>query len=215
MSLLKFFGLGSKPTPQPIAPKGPLGLGKDSLVCIDQDLNMLFDGVTEVAIPSAQACVSDGVVDLGQSTWLTRLYLDDEDYWVQLLSSGSRNSEPDAIVLFNYLSCVSVNSEAELKDLAGPSSNVGLPTYTHNGKTYEREWGAADGQTELIELIEQVTTANEFYDVKHRSMLYTRETGLSDRKEFLLFSVEEDHEGGISFSTSLGITLNTTDLKSI
>jgi hypothetical protein len=44
-------------------------------------------------------------------------------------------------------------------------------------------------------------------------MLYVREIGLTDRREFLLFSVEEDAEGTISLSTSLGVSLYTTDLN--
>ena len=36
-----------------------------------------------------------------------------------------------------------------------------------------------------------------------------------DRREFLLFSVEEDAEGTISLSTSLGISLYTTDLTTL
>ncbi len=46
-------------------------------------------------------------------------------------------------------------------------------------------------------------------------MLYARDTGLTDRREFLLFSVEEDAEGTISLSTSLGISLYTTDLTAL
>jgi hypothetical protein len=44
-------------------------------------------------------------------------------------------------------------------------------------------------------------------------LFHARETGLTDRREFLLFSVEEDAEGTISLSTSLGISLYTTDLN--
>jgi hypothetical protein len=46
-------------------------------------------------------------------------------------------------------------------------------------------------------------------------MLYARETGLTERREFLLFSVEEDAEGTVSLSTSLGMSLYTTDLSII
>jgi hypothetical protein len=46
-------------------------------------------------------------------------------------------------------------------------------------------------------------------------MLYARDTGLTDRRELLLFSVEQDEEGTVSLSTSLGISLYTTDLSAI
>ena len=62
---------------------------------------------------------------------------------------------------------------------------------------------------------EQVTSPEATYNVEHRSMLYARDTGLTDRREFLLFSVEEDAEGTISLSTSLGISLYTTDLTTL
>ena len=62
-------------------------------------------------------------------------------------------------------------------------------------------------------LSEHLKNPDESYSIEHRSMLYARETGLTDRREFLLFSVEEDAEGTISLSTSLGISLYTTDLN--
>jgi hypothetical protein len=42
-------------------------------------------------------------------------------------------------------------------------------------------------------------------------MLYARDTGLPARREFLLFSVEEDEHGALTFTTSLGVTLLPTD----
>ena len=108
---------------------------------------------------------------------------------------------------------VTISSEAELRRLAGPQSLIGLPTYTHNGVEYTREWGTESGQTELVALSEQLKNPDESYSIEHRSMLYARETGLTNRREFLLFSVEEDAEGTISLSTSLGISLYTTDFN--
>ncbi|MNG40400.1 hypothetical protein D3C84_1289670 [compost metagenome] len=57
-----------------------------------------------------------------------------------------------------------------------------------------------------------MSNPDETYRIEHHSMLYARDTGLTNRREFLLFSVEEDAEGSISLSTSLGISLYTTDL---
>jgi hypothetical protein len=64
-----------------------------------------------------------------------------------------------------------------------------------------------------VALSERLSNPDESYSIEHRSMLYARKTGLTDRREFLLFSVEEDAEGTISLSTSLGISLYTTDLN--
>ena len=192
---------------------GPLGLALGKEVMFDTTLKLLLDGNTTVVIPGAQQIWSAGTVDLGQSTWLSRYYMNDEDYWLQVHTTGDIAGQIESVILFNYLSYVTINSEAELSRLAGPQSLIGLPTYNHNGVEYTREWGTEAGQTELVALSEHLKNPNESYSIEHRSMLYARETGLTDRREFLLFSVEEDAEGTISLSTSLGISLYTTDLN--
>lgn len=194
---------------------GPLGLASGKGVMFDSTLKLLLDGNSAVVIPGSQQIWSMGVVDLGQSSWLSRYYMNDEDYWLQAHTSGDVAGQVESVILFNYLSYVTINSEAELRRLAGPESLIGLPTYNHNGVEYTREWGTEAGQTELVVLSEAVSNPDESYSVEHRSMLYARDTGLTDRREFLLFSVEEDAEGAISLSTSLGISLYTTDLNTL
>ena len=192
---------------------GPLGLALGKEVMFDTTLKLLLDGNTTVVIPGAQQIWSAGAVDLGQSNWLSRYYMNDEDYWLQVHTTGDIAGQIESVIPFNYLSYVTINSEAELSRLAGPQSLIGLPTYNHNGVEYTREWGTEAGQTELVALSEHLKNPDESYRIEHRSMLYARETGLTDRREFLLFSVEEDAEGTISLSTSLGISLYTTDLN--
>ena len=192
---------------------GPLGLASGKQVMFDATLKLLLDGNSAVVIPANQQIWSLGIVDLGQSNWLSRAYMNDEDYWLQVHTSGDVAGQVESVILFNYLSYVTINSEAELRRLAGPESLIGLPTYTHDGVEYTREWGTEAGQTELVMLSERVSNPDESYNVEHRSMLYARDTGLTDRREFLLFSVEEDAEGTVSLSTSLGISLYTTDLN--
>ncbi|MCP2224455.1 MULTISPECIES: DUF2491 family protein [Pseudomonas] len=192
---------------------GPLDLALGKGVMFDTTLKLLLDGNTTVTIPGSQQIWSNGTVDLGQSTWLSRYYMNEEDYWLQVHTTGEIAGQVESVILFNYLSYITISSEAELRRLAGPQSLIGLPTYTHNGVEYTREWGTEDGQTELVALSEQLKNPEESYGIEHRSMLYARETGLTDRREFLLFSVEEDAEGTISLSTSLGISLYTTDLN--
>ncbi|WP_213941531.1 DUF2491 family protein [Pseudomonas sp. dw_612] len=194
---------------------GPLGLAQGKGVMFDTTLKLLLDEKTVVTIPGSQQIWSVGTVDLGQSTWLSRYYMNDEDYWLQVHTTGDIAGQVESVILFNYLSYVTITSEAELRRLAGPQSLIGMPTYTHNGVEYTREWGTENGQTELVPLSEHVSNPDESYTVAHRSMLYARDTGLTDRRELLLFSVEEDAEGTISLSTSLGISLYTTDLNTI
>lgn len=194
---------------------GPLGLASGKQVMFDATLKLLLDGNSTVVIPGSQQIWSLGIVDLGQSNWLSRCYMNDEDYWLQVHTSGDIAGQVESVILFNYLSYVTINSEAELRRLAGPESLIGLPTYTHDGVQYSREWGTEAGQTELVALSERVSNPDESYNIEHRSMLYARDTGLTDRREFLLFSVEEDAEGAVSLSTSLGISLYTTDLNTL
>ncbi|AZV29270.1 hypothetical protein CT157_25670 [Pseudomonas syringae] len=192
---------------------GPLGLAQGKAIRFDTTLGLLLDGSTSVRVPDAQAIWSAGWIDLGQSNKLHRYYLNDEEFWVQIHVTG--DDQIESVTLFNYVSYVTVNSDAELQRLAGPNSQIGLPTYRHEGVEYTREWGTERGQTELVPLTEQVINPDESYTINHHSMLYARETGLTDRRELLLFSVEQDEEGTVSLSTSLGISLYTTDLSTI
>lgn len=192
---------------------GPLGMAQGKGVRFDTTLALLLDGSTSVRVPFDQAVWSAGWVDLGQSNKLHRYYMNDEDFWVQIHVTGENQIE--SVTLFNYLSYVTVNSDAELQRLAGPNSQIGLPGYTHEGVAYTREWGTEQGQTELVPMTEHVVNPDESYTINHHSMLYARDTGLTDRRELLLFSVEQDEEGTVSLSTSLGISLYTTDLSAI
>ncbi|WP_207864565.1 DUF2491 family protein [Pseudomonas sp. 58(2021)] len=205
--------LGTGSTPAREAASGPLGLAQGKAIRFDTTLALLLDGSTSVRVPDAQAIWSAGWIDLGQSNKLYRYYLNNEDFWLQVHVTG--DDQIESVTLFNYLSYVTVNSDAELQRLAGPNSLIGLPAYTHDGVSFTREWGTERGQTELVPLTEQVINPDESYTIEHHSMLYARETGLTDRRELLLFSVEQDEEGTVSLSTSLGISLYTTDLSTI
>jgi hypothetical protein len=199
--------------PTPTVASGPLGMAQGKAVRFDTTLALLLDGSTTVRVPFDQAIWSHGWVDLGQSNKLHRYYMNDEDFWLQIHVTG--DDQIESVTLFNYLSYVTVNSDAELQRLAGPNSSIGLPTFTHEDVEYTREWGTEQGQTELVPMTEQVVNPDESYTIEHHSMLYARETGLTDRRELLLFSVEQDEEGTVSLSTSLGISLYTTDLSTI
>jgi hypothetical protein len=87
-----------------------------------------------------------------------------------------------------------------------------MPYYALEGTEYARQWGSEEGQTELVPLMEQVTNPDGAYTVSHNSMLYARDMGLTNRREFLLFSVEEDQDGNVSLTTAVGVSLQLTDI---
>ncbi|MGQ3821817.1 YjfK family protein [Pseudomonas alliivorans] len=191
----------------------PLGLASGRMLCLDSSLKMLLDGHSYVVIPGDEKVWSVGRIDLGQSMALQRFYLDNEDYFLQVVTNGPAPEDIQDIILFGYYSASPITSKDELLRLTGPASKIGLPTYEHEGEVFERQWGTETGQTELTPLDEDVVSPDGAYRVKHLSMLYARETGLINRREFLLFSVEEDEEGKITLTTAVGVTLQSTDIN--
>ncbi|MEE4995566.1 YjfK family protein [Pseudomonas alliivorans] len=191
----------------------PLGLASGRMLCLDSSLKMLLDGHSYVVIPGDEKVWSVGRIDLGQSMALQRFYLDNEDYFLQVVTNGPAPEDIQDIILFGYYSASPITSKDELLRLTGPASKIGLPTYEHEGEMFERQWGTETGQTELTPLDEDVVSPDGAYRVKHLSMLYARETGLINRREFLLFSVEEDEEGEITLTTAVGVTLQSTDIN--
>ncbi|MCI3912667.1 MULTISPECIES: YjfK family protein [Pseudomonas] len=191
----------------------PLGLASGRMLCLDTSLKMLLNGHSYVVIPGDEKVWSVGRIDLGQSMALQRFYLDNEDYFLQVVTNGPAPEDIQDIILFGYYSASPITSKDELLRLTGPASKIGLPTYEHEGEVFERQWGTEPGQTELTPLDEDVVSPDGAYRVKHLSMLYARETGLINRREFLLFSVEEDEEGEITLTTAVGVTLQSTDIN--
>ncbi|MEE4819436.1 YjfK family protein [Pseudomonas alliivorans] len=191
----------------------PLGLASGRMLCLDSSLKMLLDGHSYVVIPGDEKVWSVGRIGLGQSMALQRFYLDNEDYFLQVVTNGPAPEDIQDIILFGYYSASPITSKDELLRLTGPASKIGLPTYEHEGEVFERQWGTETGQTELTPLDEDVVSPDGAYRVKHLSMLYARETGLINRREFLLFSVEEDEEGEITLTTAVGVTLQSTDIN--
>jgi hypothetical protein len=203
-------------TPLAAAPAlNAFGLGSGRMLDLDNSLKLMLNGHSELVVPDEEVVWSVGQVDLGQSIRLLRFYFEDADYWMQVMMNGPAAEDVQDIILFGYSSVDTITSEAELKRLVGPESTVGMPVFEHDGWQYERQWGSEAGQTELTPLTETVTSPDGSYKVEHLSMLYARDTGLVDRREFLLLSVEEDEEGNVSLTTSVGVTLQSTDFTVI
>lgn len=186
----------------------PFGLRSGSNFTPAHSLKPLLHGISELQVPGPEAVWAIGEVDLGQSVRLLRFYLDNEDYWLQVLMNGA---VPGDIVLFGYHSAVPVHDQAHLQRLTGSVPKAGMPIFEHEGSLYSRQWGREAGLAEWVALCEAVTSPEARYRIQHRSMLYVRDTGLPGRREFLLLSVEEDEHGALTYTTSLGITLFPTD----
>ncbi|MGV8919432.1 MAG: DUF2491 family protein [Pseudomonas sp.] len=219
MSRLKrFLGLetpkpSDKSTGFPDAGELPLSLSLGRMICLDRSLKLLLAGETDLVVPDDEKIWAIGTVELGQAKRLVRIYLDNEDYYVLFVMDGPRADDIEEIILFGYHEVHTVASKSELLRLVGPGSKIGLPHYELEGAQYTRQWGDEDGQTEMTPMTEQVVNADKSYSVSHNSILYARDLGLTNRREFLFFSTEEDQEGNVSLSTAVGVTLQITDIK--
>ncbi|WP_462378813.1 DUF2491 family protein [Pseudomonas sp. Marseille-QA0892] len=218
MSKLKrWLGLEAPLPPRSTAPTAlpdePLGLASGRMVCLDASLSTLLEGHSHVVLPGDEAIWAVGTIELSPSATIKRYYFDNEDYFLQVLMNGPRDSDIEAITLFGYYQSTPINSKDELLRLAGPNSRIGMQVYNLEGEEYGRQWGTEDGQTELVPLYESVVSPEAQYAVQHQSMLYAREIGLLNRRELLLFSVEEDEEGSIALTTAVGVTLQITDFQ--
>lgn len=209
-------------TNKPVTPEehNPLRIKLGSIIGMGDQFRLLTAGSSEVRGIAAESPVEGkGVIDLGDGYRLHRFYTNDVDVMLQVRTSGYDDNHVEEVILFNYLGCQTVNTEQELQRLAGASSPIGLPTYQHNDKTFNRVWGSEPGQTDLIRMIEKVKNPDAAYDVQHLSMLYSRETDLSERTEFLLFSVEETREPNgertVQISTCVGLTVFANDINVI
>jgi hypothetical protein len=217
---LKLLFKSKDEAPQLPQSKAPLDLRLGAMASMDSAFSMLTSGISNVrGFGRDQEVCAKGLINLGQGVNLHRFYLEDEDFMLQVRTSGGDDNYVEEVILFNYDSLVTINTPQELARLAGRGSLIGLPTYQFGDQTYQRTWGTEPGMAELVQFNEQVVSNDEPYTVQHLSMLYTREIDLKGRTEFLLFSVEETEgeNGGLAtqLSTAIGITLFANDIKVI
>jgi hypothetical protein len=207
--------------PEPVSSSQyPLNVDINRFIAIDQVTLDLIRDKTKFLVPTLneQQISAIGQIDLGQGMTLYRIYLDDGVTWIQFACSGGITLDSiDEVSVFSYNNNEIPTTDAQLSRLVGPSSAVGLPTYSYDNATYERVWGSEEGQTELVPYTEFVRNEQgEEYEVQHSAMLYSRNLENTKRNELVVISVEEcEGENGnrdISVTTSVGVTLQTTDL---
>lgn len=216
--LKQMLGLEAPNTSKPIegmptSAELPLGLAVGRMICFKSYLKGLLAGETDIVVPDDDKVVSIGTLDAGGGTRLVRIYLDNEDYFVQFVMTGPRADDIADIILFGYHDVKTLASKTELLRLIGPQSKIGMPFYELEGAEYMRQWGTEDGQTEMTPLTEKLVSEDGAYSVYHDCVLYARDLDLTNRREFLFLSAETDEPGNISLSTAVGVTLLITDIS--
>lgn len=203
------------PAPRTALPPEPLKLRRGGFLEIDPlPYRMLHERANFELGQSAQPIAARGLVDLNR-TWLHRYYLDDDETWLQVKTDGGTDdASVSECILWQYWDVKTPANLGELKEIAGPASEIGRPTYEVGAFLYQRVWGASRGQTELIPFVEQVFDRSDTvasFSCQHYAMLYRRRIDDSARQEYVLISVEESPQS-LDVATSIGVDVNPADL---
>ncbi|MGH8261766.1 MAG: DUF2491 family protein [Steroidobacteraceae bacterium] len=203
------------PAPPRAAPPEPLKLRRGGFLEIDPLPFRMLSGRANFELgQSAQPIATRGVVDL-QGNWLHRYYLDDDETWLQVKTDGGTDdANVSECIVWQYWDTKTPANLTELRGIAGPASAIGLPTYEVGAFLYQRVWGVARGQTELVPFVEQVFDRSDTvpsFSCQHHAMLYRRLIADSPRQEYVLISVEECPDS-LQVVTSIGVDVNPADL---
>jgi hypothetical protein len=203
-------------TPSAVVPPEPLGLRRGGFVTIDSLPYRMLAGHANFELGEPKQLIATrGVVDLNGS-WLHRYYLNDDETWLQVKTDGGTADENiSECILWQYWDVKTPANHAELRLIAGSTSSIGLPTYEVGAFLYQRVWGVARGQTELVPFLERVFDRSDTvasFSCQHYAMLYRRLIEGSARQEYVLISVEECPDS-LQVVTSLGVDLNPADLS--
>ena len=197
-------------------PAEPLKLRRGGFVEIDTlPFRMAADHTNFELRKCAQPIATRGLVDLNGS-YLHRFYLDDDDTWIQVKTDGGvDDANVSECILWQYWDTKTPANHAELRQVAGPDSEIGLPRLEIGAFEYQRVWGVARGQTELVPFTEWVFDKSDTtpsFGCRHHAMLYRRRVESTDRQEYVLVSVEECPDS-LQVVTSIGMDLSPADLS--
>ena len=192
----------------------PLQLRLGAAVRLDSILSkVLGDGRYLFELPEAGRILSvesQGLVDLGEGVKLHRFYFD-EDWWLQVKTSGSGEGEVDEMHLFGFGDVLTPSSQAEFEEIA---ARIGKPTYSYADFSYDRLWGQGSAQAATADFEERVYPKEDAsYAVRHQDMLHSRAIAGTTRPEFLLVSTETDEHDEVTVVHSVGIALDVADLE--
>lgn len=212
----KLFGKKDDEAPGP-RHKGlpsPLHLRLGAAVRLDPILSkVLGDGRYLFELPEAGRILSvesQGLVDLGEGVKLHRFYFD-EDWWLQVKTSGAGDDGVDEIHLFGFGDVLTPSSQAEFDAIA---ARIGKPVYEYADIRYDRLWGQGSAHAATADFEERVYPADDAsFAVRHQDMLHSRAIEGSLRPEFLLVSTETDEHDEVTVVHSVGIALDAADLE--
>jgi hypothetical protein len=196
----------------------PLHLRRGGFVSIDPTpFRMLAERTNFRLAMSDQPVAARGFVDLNGS-YLHRFYMNDDETWLQIKTDGGMDdAHVSECILWQYWDAKTPANQTELKFIAGRDSPIGLPTYRVGEYLYQRVWGVAPGNTELVPFVELVYANDDRvpdYHCAHLAMLYRRALDGTEREEYVLISVEERPDS-LQVVTSIGMDLLRADLTVI
>ena len=196
--------VSSKPKIKGVDDRRFLHLGLNGRVTIDP----LFvktheeDLLSPVQEPN-QEIEAVGVLDLGDDNIMYRYYLT-EDAFIQV---NTENDEINDLVIFTYLDSINPDNREDFESYYDEGGKIGEPTWTVDGKVFERVWGRAP-----IALQEKVHKVDHNYELDLYAMLYQRSIPGTDVKELLLVTAEDSGEDEYVVSLACGLSLNRSAL---
>lgn len=154
-----------------------------------------------------------GKVELDGTT-LFRFYTDDEAFLQVVAQGGVEDSNVVDVKLYHFFDTLDVGSDADWDNLL--YQQIGQPTYTLEGHTYDRVWTSVNDYHQPVHMIEKTYDEDgTFSQTDQFSMLFERPIS-GGSTESLFLSAEETEEAsgqlGRCLVISTGITLTPTQI---
>lgn len=175
-------------------------------------LKLLNDQLVTDNISPTQIIQAVGLVNL-DGTWIYRFYTDDEAF-LQVVANGKNDEDVVDVKLFHFYDTLDIATETRWHTLL--HNEIGQPTYTFEGHTYQRVWTSLDSYHPPVAM--QETTYRNLHSFPSQTDQFTMlfERQISDGyTESLFLSAEETIDGqhlSHCLVISTGITLSPAQL---
>ena len=213
MSLFDLFRKPEKPaTPKPAY---PLGLRPKAAVEIDRlPYRLAADRLTFQPPEGAQFVERIGHIRLSEgATEIYRFYLTDDAFLQVILSAGVI----EAIGYFVFHETITPDNAAAFRAWTEPGSRIGAPSFSAEGRSYERQWGEDPSRwSPPVAMDERVFGSDPSrpeFDLTHYAMLYARDADTPSGREHLLVSAEDYGPNEFCVVVSVGVALTEADLR--